>query len=353
MKYKIAHVCFFDVFPPKTGAGNVSWDFFSSIEYEKKLFQLSNNSKFNNKIININIFYNKPVFKILFLPIFFFTIFNYLKGKKEKIIIIEGASWIFYSYLLLIFAKLFNVKVIYRSHNIEYELRRSKSNILITKLTKKLEHMVFNLSNLSTSVSSLDQKKIKKLYKIDTYIFPNSLSFKKLSYKKNIKLDLPKKFIFFCGSYEYLPNKFAIDELYKKILPGIKKNNIYLVISGGGNIHYKDKFFINLGVVPSKKLYFLYKNCLALVAPLKSGFGTKLKVIEALCFGATVITSKKGIEGIDYKQKNLIITSDYNKIINSIKKLEKKKIKIKKSNFKKMYSVEKNTKELFLKINTI
>ena len=353
MKYKIAHVCFFDVFPPKTGAGNVSWDFFTSIKYEKKLFQMSDNSKLNNKIININIFYNKPFFKILFLPFLFFKIYNYLKGKKERIVIIEGASWILYSYLLLIFARLLNIKVIYRSHNIEYELRKSKSNILITKLTKKLEYQVFNLSNLSTSVSSLDQKKIKKLYKIDTHIFPNSLSFKKLNFKKKFKLDLPKKFIFFCGSYDYMPNKFAIDDLYKKILPAIKKKNIYLVISGGGNISYKDKFFINLRVVPLQKLYFLYKNCIALVAPLKSGFGTKLKIIEALCFGATVITSKKGIEGIEYKQKNLIITSNFNKIIASILKLDKKNIKIKKSNFKKMYSVDKNTKDLFLKVNTI
>ncbi len=310
---KIALVAFFDAYPPKSGAGNVTWDFYESIKgKEKKFFQLSDKSITNKKIVNQNIYINKPVFKLLFLQIFFFKIFRFLNKNEKKILIIEGASWVFYSFLLVFFSKFItNLYVVYRSHNIEYDLRSFKNLFFIKIITKYFENYIFNRCNLSTVVSKIDQKRIKKLYEAKSHIFPNSIDIKKFNLiKKNKTLSLPKKYIFFCGSYDYLPNKLAIDYLLKEIFPLIKKKKIHLVLAGGFNDNFSDNFFLNFGIVNYNDLKILYKKSIALVAPIKYGFGTKLKVIEAMCLGTNIITTKKGIEGIDTSRiMNLKITS--------------------------------------------
>ena len=47
--------------------------------------------------------------------------------------VIEGASWIFYSFVVIFFFKIFspNVKIIYISHSIESEIRKKYSNKFI------------------------------------------------------------------------------------------------------------------------------------------------------------------------------------------------------------------------------
>ena len=119
----------------------------------------------NNKINTIFIKRESPLNKIIKLPELIFKIFQFLKKSKNNLIIIEGASWIFYSFIVLFSFKILlpNSKIIYISHSIESEIRKKYSNKLIYYLTKFLERFVFKYSYLSTSVSKLEQNKIKKL----------------------------------------------------------------------------------------------------------------------------------------------------------------------------------------------
>ncbi len=349
--FKTAVVSFFDVYPPKSGAGNVSWDFFQSIKGKKKFFQFSNKSINKKNIVNVNIIYNNPLFKMIFIPIQIYKIYDYLKNENKKLIIIEGASWVLYSSIIVFFFSFFkNFYIVYRSHNIEYELRGFKNSIFIKIITKYLENYLFNNCNLSTVVSDKDKKKIKKLYKSNPIIYPNSLNTKKiLNFKNSSLIKLPKKYIFYCGSYKYMPNKIAIDFLIKNILPSLKNKGIRLVLTGGYDKKINDDHLINMDIVDKDKLKTIYKKSIALVAPIKVGFGTKLKIIEGICFGSNIITTKKGIEGIKFDTiENVKITSNNNQMIKYIeyfKNTKKKHVPSKKIlNF---YSVDKNTAKLF------
>ena len=53
---------------------------------------------------------------------------QYCKNKKYPVIIIEGASWVGYTFLFyfILKKKLKNSKFIYHSHNIEYLLKTKK-----------------------------------------------------------------------------------------------------------------------------------------------------------------------------------------------------------------------------------
>ena len=72
--------------------------------YKKKIFQISHLNKINNKIIEtIYINKEKPIYKIFKLTELILRVYRYLNNSKNKLIVIEGASWIFYSSVVIFF----------------------------------------------------------------------------------------------------------------------------------------------------------------------------------------------------------------------------------------------------------
>jgi hypothetical protein len=352
---KTAIVTFFDAYPAKSGAGVVIYDFFNSWpHFNKFLFQMSTEKINQKKIINTKIIKNKPIFKIISLPILILRLLKYFHNSKKKILILEGASWILYSYFVIFFLKLLipNIFIIYRAHNIEYEIRKKNSSFFISLITKYIEKKVFNISNVVTTVSKLEQKKANKYYGVKTRLFPNSIrvsDFIKLKDKKVKKL--PKKYILFCGSYEYRPNKSAIDYLINSVLPIVNKKNIYLVLTGGPNINFNNDNVINLGYVERAQLKFLYKNTICLMATLFEGYGTRVKIIESLILQSNVISTSKGIEGIDFlPSKKIIITNKKKKMVDGIyyfMKFKNNKLKTSCQQLSRYYSMEYNANSLY------
>ena len=343
LKYKTAFVTFFPVIPDNMGSSAVINSRFKNWPNKKKLFQLSHVKKINNhKIKTIFIKKENPINKIIKLPELIFRIFQFLKKSKNNLIIIEGASWIFYSFIVLFSFKILlpNSKIIYFSHSIESEIRKKYSSVLIYHLTKFLEKLVFKYSLISTSVSKIEQKKIIKLYNHKTILYPNALTLNR-KIKKQILL---KNYIIYSGSYLYRPNKNAIDILNKKIMPKLTKKipNLKLVLTGGG-FNKKIPWVINKGIVKKRDLYNLiyYSKCMCV--PLKFGSGTRIKIIEAMAIGAIVVSTPKGIEGIDLKTKNPpFITGSTKKIISTIVAIiNKNKIIKKKSIEQRDYYIEK------------
>ena len=356
---RTAIVGFFEVYPPKSGSSVVIYDFFCSWpNLNKCLFQLSHSIIKKKKITNIKLIKNKPLFKIIILPIIIYKIFKCLKSSKRKILILEGASWIFYSYSVIFIIKILipDIFIIYRSHSIEYEIRKKNSSFFTSLITKYFEQKVYRISNIVTSVSNLEKQKAKKYYSVETRLFPNSIRIADLKKLKEKKIKyLPKKYILFCGSYEYPPNKVAINYIIKKILPVInKKDNVVLVLTGSpSNINFNNKNVIHLSFVNRSELKFLYRNAICLVAPLFEGYGTRIKIIESLVLGSNIVTTHKGIEGIHFeKNKKIIVTDNLKKMIESIYYFNKSYKKLYKNNPStyKNYSMEVNALNLYRNI---
>lgn len=357
MNTKFIVAAFLPIYPITFGSSVVISSFFENIPIKKKiLFQISTKKKINNKLVrNTTCFHENKLTKFFFVLIQIKNIIKELGIKKEKkVLIIEGASWIGYSFLLILITKLFypNTIIFYKGHSIEYEIRKKNNNIIISTLSYYFEKIVYKLANISSSVSYIEQNKIKKLYNVNTKIFPNIIDYK----IKKIKLK-KKKYIFYSGSYEYLPNKYAIDRLVKSIIPKIheKISNIQLVITGSKNLPYKFKWLKNLGLVSKKKYFKFLREAKCVVVPTKEGYGTRVKIIEALCEGVVVVSSKIGIEGIKINQKNpppFICSSDKIFVKNIIKVIKNKKYSKKamdnRSIFIDTYSAKKNI-DKFLK----
>ena len=191
------------------------------------------------------------------------------------------------------------------------------------------------------------------MYKKKTYLYPNGIILE----KKNNNRVINNNYIIFCGSYLYKPNKAAIDYLNNFLMPKILKDfpDVKLVITGGG---YKKNFpwLVNKNIVTKKVLYNLiyYSNCMCV--PLKFGSGTRIKIIESLMLGSIVLSTKKGIEGINLKYKNPpFIVDSKNGQINKLKFILKNNNKIKKISkknklyYKKLYSMNNITNKFLRK----
>ena len=211
-RFKTAFITFFPVVPDNMGSSAVINSRFKSWPFKKKIFQLSHVKKLNNKNLKtIFIKKEKPLNKILHLPNLIIKVVEYLKDSKKKIIIIEGASWIFYSFVIVISFKIFfsQTKIIYISHSIESEIRKKFSNTFIYFLTKYLEKLVFKYSDYTTSVSKFEKNKIKKLYNKNTILYPNAININ----NKIKKIKSKKKYLIYSRSNLYKPNKQVIDYL--------------------------------------------------------------------------------------------------------------------------------------------
>ena len=354
-KFKTAFITFFPIVPDNMGSSAVINSRYKNWPNNKKLFQLSHIKNFNNKDVK-TIFIKKenPLNKIIYLPKLIFKVFEYLRRANKKIVIIEGASWIFYSFIVLFSFKVLlpDSKIIYISHSIESEIRKKYSNSFIFFLTRCLEKLVFKYSDLATSVSKIEKNKIKQLYNQRTILYPNALT---INYKIEKRI-LLNDYIIYSGSYLYKPNKVAIDYLNKKIMPTVLNNfpNLKLVLTGGG-FDKKFPWIINIGIVPKKKLYNLIYHSKFMCIPLKFGSGTRIKIIEALSIGTIVLSTEKGIEGLELNKKNPpFIFNNTQKLLKIISYVIKNNSKIKKKSIKdrfyysKKYSM-KNITQDFLK----
>ena len=357
MNTKFIVAAFLPIYPVTFGSSVVISSFFENIPIKKKvLFQISTKRKIKNKFVrNTTCFNENKLIKFFFVLVQIKNIIKEIGVKKErKILIVEGASWVGYSFLLILISKIFNPSIIifYKGHSIEYEIRKKNNNIIISTLSYYFEKIVYKLADISSSVSYIEQSKIKKLYNVNTKIFPNIIDYK----KKKIKLK-KKKYIFYSGSYDYPPNKHAIDRLVKNIIPKIheKISSIQLVITGSKYLPYKFKWLKNLGLVSKKKYFKFLREANCVVVPTKEGYGTRVKIIEALCEGVVVVSSKIGIEGIKINRKNpppFICSSDKIFVKNILKAIKNKKYSKKamdnRNIFIDTYSAKKNI-DKFLK----
>lgn len=105
--------------------------------------------------------------------------------------------------------------------------------------------------------------------------------------------------IIFFGYMARSENVNAIKWFIDKVMPLIDDLNVRFIIIGGGSQDLKyienDKVRI-IGYVEDPSQWFAKSMCF--VAPLQLGAGIKVKVIEALYSGITVLTNNIGIEGI-------------------------------------------------------
>lgn len=194
--------------------------------------------------------------------------------------------------------------------------------------------------DLVVSMSENDQSLLKNKFKLkNVIVIPNGIeeiNFLNNKTSKIINLG-------YIGSFNHPPNRNAIAFFINDIATLLEKNKIDFryFIAGTNNANEIKKIInystlknkrkvINLGKVEKVKSF--YQKIDILIAPILSGSGTRIKILESLSFGIPVITSAIGVEGINIDSQYLSIANSNKEFVKEIIKCTKKNPKINAAN---------------------
>ena len=234
--------------------------------------------------------------------------------------------------------------IIFDNHNVEADIFRQQSLSLTgwrTQLQAKLQCMYIqskerNLLHQAEQVwvcSEQDSKLLENLYgkKIQPHVIPNGINIADYENVKNGKFSPPTELklnpqtLIFIGTFGYQPNLNAAYFLIDKIYPLLR--NIYpecqLLLVGKDQpkklLKTAKKYpnIICTATVPDVKPYLAASS--VVVTPLFEGSGTRLKILEAFAAGKPVVSTTKGVEGINAKDgEHLLIRDDVEGIVSAI-----------------------------------
>lgn len=215
-----------------------------------------------------------------------------------------------------------NATIVLRAHNVEHKIweRMAKNTIFFAKRWY-IHHLVRTLR--SYEMSALD-----KVDGIAAITLTDASYFRRVTATPVI--DLPfgvdiDKFdpvfetgdtptFYHIGSMNWMPNeegiRWFLKNVWDKVLKRIPDAKLYLA---GRNMpkwlrKTKKKNVVIVGEVPDAH-EFVNKHNIAIV-PLFSGSGMRIKIIESMALGKTVITTLVGAEGIQYSEFDDIIIAD-------------------------------------------
>jgi len=249
---------------------------------------------------------------------------NYLKkiSKQNHFDIIYFDHTSSFQYLSFI-NKTSNTKVIYDEHNIN-------SIAMWRKAKSKLTPHKFIFFALDALKYYFYEKKVIKKSDHIFCISKNDLEIliKRGSSKNNLSvLPIPiktnnlyktkhKPNILFIGLMSWAPNIHGFWWFYESIYPKIKEKipNITLTIVGPRpnkkllNLNKIDKSVTITGQVPFLTPY--YKKASVFIAPILTGGGIRIKIINSLAAGIPTTSTTIGTEGIPYQNNKNILIAD-------------------------------------------
>lgn len=209
-------------------------------------------------------------------------------------------------------------KISLRAHNIEHEiwyrmakqtknpLKRFYLNILAKQL-KRYEVEAFKKADLILPITEKDREAIYHLNRTAIcHTAPVGMDFNNGIQAKSIQHN-----IFFIGSLDWLPNIEGLQWFFDKVWPKVDPN-IQLKIAGRNTpeeiYEYSSDRVQILGEIDDAKLY-IQENGL-MIAPLLSGSGMRVKLVEGMLLKKCMITSSVGAEGIEAAHKQEILIAD-------------------------------------------
>ena len=353
----------FKIFPPYWGGGIRTYNLLKSLAKNHKIFLLfpsfdqfknTDGSSHKNELkkIGIEIFDVKPLVRINHPIVKHINPELIIKGielilTKNIDVIICDYPW---SGIDVLFLHLITGKpYVLIEHNIEYQIKdeiRAKYSLLM----KMLEKILWKSSKIITTVSERDKYQIVKSGINKEKIFVVENGFDENRFKPNHKVREKirnelgvgdKPLIFFYGKLNYPPNKEAVYKIYDEIMPRVVKRNPdakFLIAGEKDEFNFEIESMIFCGLIENVEDYINASD--VVIAPLLSGGGTRIKILESIACGKTVISTSKGADGLvnDLTRPFLKISDNWIDFSNLILELLNDKNHAPAENFVKKYS---------------
>ena len=249
-----------------------------------------------------------------------------LNQKEFDVIQLEGLYLSPYVETIRAFSE---AKIVMRSHNIEHEIwQRSADNekkfvkrIYLKILAKQLRNYEISRLNkydLMTSVTERDAELLKVFgCELPIHVCPAPYDETVLKADKS-KMEFPS--LFFIGALDWMPNVESLEWFLKNVWPELNKKFPDLKFyAAGRNMQHaqlpsplgRDREGWNVVAVGEVENAYDFMNSKGImIVPLLSGSGIRVKIIEGMALGKTIVTTSLGAEGIPCKDGQNILIAD-------------------------------------------
>jgi glycosyltransferase involved in cell wall biosynthesis len=303
-------------------------------------------------------------------PFFFLFMLRLIKREKISVVLIEHTYFGWLTMLLRLFGL---VKVVVHHHNIESNRFKSLRKKW-WRLLWYYEKFTCRYAHLNLFITAADEEYAIRNYKVSsdrclvvpfgTTLTSSPSQKDRYDSKKRLQLihSIPDEYtlFLFAASYGYEPNLKALHIILDEINPLLQKINIkYKIIICGGGLPpklkgleaYENDHVLYAGFVEDISLYF--SGCDIFLNPVMDGGGIKTKLVEALGYGMSAVSSIPGAEGVPVDicgGKLLLSENKPDQYLAAIKKLHNSRSKPTPESFYEFFNWPNITKKLSIEI---
>lgn len=257
-----------------------------------------------------------------------------LSEKAFDIVQLEGP---YVGHYLNVVRSASSAAISFRAHNVEHRIWERKADNekrpvrkwYLRKMAARLKHFELQVANNSdylVSISPLDERRFREMGLDKPAItIPTGLNLEEYPYS-----ELPgNPSVFFIGALDWLPNQEGLEWFLDYVLEPLRMEVPEAVfhVAGRNAPHSFEKRLAAKGVIyhgeveDSRAFMMSYR---IMVAPLFTGSGIRIKILESMALGRPVITTPIGIEGIPAgNEKEIMVSGDPETFKNQVIKLIK------------------------------
>ena len=205
-------------------------------------------------------------------------------------------------------------RLVCNSHNVEYLLARQidkladrgdSRNAPQSATIKRCEKLCLSVASAVFACSVADKEQFSRLHaQANVIVAPNGVDLAYFSPRRN-NAD-GRTTLIFTGAMSYLPNLDGVLYFVKEVLPLIRRaeSGVRLIVAGRSADILKDMLPPDssieiVGDPLDIRPYF--NRATVAVVPLRSGGGTRLKIVEAMAMEVPVVSTSVGAEGVSYR----------------------------------------------------
>lgn len=189
-------------------------------------------------------------------------------------------------------------------------LKKIRHSLTLIKLKSYLRNLLQHFCGY-TVVSEQERRLLNAITASDAHVrvIPNCID---LDNYKDVQASVKKDSLIYTGSFRYNANYEAMEwfthEVFPRILAVIPTAQLVITGDSAGKSIGPDPHISQVGLVPDIRPWIA--SSMVSLAPLQTGGGTRLKILEAMALHSPVVATSKGAEGLDARSGEHFLVAD-------------------------------------------